>query len=140
MRSFEPGPKMASIASRLSDLAASTSALPASSGEAKVFCTTVVAAGCSCFLLHETREITSAKSAQRIQRCETLRLSCNIPILRPCCLSCFRLKAVEVLRHYRRPPPPWKPPPPPQPPQPRELAERSPQPPPPKSEEPEWLP
>src|ERR1035438_10084413 len=137
MRSFEPGPNMASIASRLSDLAASAKAFPASSGKAKVFCAASLAADCSCFLPHETREITSAKSAKRIQQCETPRLNCNILILRPCCLSShFQLKSIDLPHPYLRPPPPpWKPPPPPQPPpppwlpHPRELAERSPPPP-----------
>ena len=67
IRSFDPGPKIASRAFRSPALVASTSALPASAGEAKVLCASSVAAR-FWDLLHEARDIDNAKSASGVNR------------------------------------------------------------------------
>src|SRR5215470_20242926 len=79
IRSFGPGPKIASSAFRSSALAASASALPASSGEANVFWAASVAAGFSeagfSDLVHEARNTDSARSASSIPQLEKTNLA-----------------------------------------------------------------
>src|SRR5580704_3633445 len=137
--SFDVGPKIASIASRLSDLAASTSALAASPGEANIFCTGCawVAAGFSCLLQELTPRIITP-SADSTDHRRTLAIAVAMPPL------LNLLAAFSIFQRYLRKPPPLNRPPPPRPPphppppprllQPRELDERSAQPPLPKLE------
>src|SRR5271169_6934460 len=133
--SCEPGPKIAIKASWLSAFAASANALPASSGDANVFCTGSVAAGFSADLLHEAMEIIRATSANITQHREIVTLTCDISLLQSSYLIvdgqvfCAPQQMSNIgLLSYLRPP---NPPPPPRLPHPRELAERSAQPPPP---------
>src|SRR5271166_5998735 len=139
--SCEPGPKIAIKASWLPAFAASASALPASSGDANVFCTASVAAGFSVDLLHEPMEIIRATSANITQHREIMTLTRDISFLQRSYLIvdgqvfyAHQQMSNTCLLSYLRPPklrPPPQTPPPPRLPHPRELAERSAQPPPP---------
>src|SRR6516162_2243438 len=106
MMTFDPAPKIASIASRLSVFAASTTALPASSGEANIFGTACdcVSAGFCC-LLHDANEKTIPMIASPTDHFVMLILFTDIVILRSLPRSITHLP-------YRLNPPPRNPPPP----------------------------
>src|SRR5215469_2176131 len=126
MISFEPGPKTASTAFSSPDFAASTSALPASSGEAKVLWLAVAATAFS-DRVPEVRGMISANAISKLPTLTLLRRSCILTSQHQ--LGCDFAKACPMPmsicdRPHRRPPPrkpppPWKPPPPQPPPPPR---------------------
>src|SRR5271165_2094589 len=87
--SCDPGPKIETNASWLPAFAASASALAASSGDANTFCAASVAAGFSGDLLHEAKEITSARSAKTAHHRKIMTLTCDIPILQTLCFIVY---------------------------------------------------
>src|SRR5271170_1793141 len=87
MISTDPGPKITSTASRLCDFAASASALPASSGEAKVLGAVWADSGCS-FLLQAVKESSNRRAIVSGNENDTklarLRTKSSIAILLGC--------------------------------------------------------
>src|SRR5271165_6612497 len=149
MISADPGPKIAIIASRFCDFAASARALPASSGEAKALGAACVSGACS-FLWQAVRQANRTKLSVSSNEEEgnLVRLPAKSSIATSDgCVFMLLPPLGSSPVSYRRPPkppppprnpPPPHPPPPPRLPQPCALDEREPQPPPPES--PEWLP
>src|SRR5215472_804958 len=126
MISFEPGPNTASTAFSSPDFAAPTSALPASSGEAKVLWPAVAATSLP-DRVPEVRGMISANAINKLPALTLLRRSCILTSQRQ--HGCDFAKAGPMptpicdWRHRRppprKPPPPWNPPPPQPPPPPR---------------------